>query len=120
MSEVAPLTKWSPLACMASFMRLNTGWLDMLKAVCSSRCDDVVVDESIGCECKRKSEVGRCLYSKLTLADAIHFCCELRFDDIAPSNCITSLPLFTAEGSGQALPVFLQSTSRLFCLSTPN
>ena len=73
MSDVAPLTKWSPLACMASFMRLSTGWFDILKVVCSSRCDDVVVDERVGCGCKRKSEVGRCLYSKLTLVDEMHF-----------------------------------------------
>ena len=72
MSEVAPLTKWSPLACMASFMRLRTGWLAILKVFCSSRCDGVVVDGSIAVGCQRKSEVGPCLYSKLTLADEIH------------------------------------------------
>lgn len=44
MSEVAPLTKWSPLAWIALFERLSNS-LAIFRVVCSSRCEGVVVAE---------------------------------------------------------------------------
>lgn len=45
MSEVPPLTIWSPLAWIASFERLKKLLLAIWKVACSLRCDGDVVDE---------------------------------------------------------------------------
>ena len=75
MSEVAPLTVWSPLAWIASLLRLNS-WLVILNVVYSSRCEGVVVDEVVVEEQNKKCEVGRCLYwqSGASGKNETHFC----------------------------------------------